>query len=284
MDTELQKLIQAFKKRTKDFILITGSFVLLGIGYALYTPQIYQATLVMIPNSDQKSLSSNIDSLASQFGVSGLIGRGNQNFSMKNKEVAEAILFSRIFIEKFIEDKNLMPILFADKWDEKNNKWKVSKSSIPKFEEAYRIVSKDIVSLSTDARTGIMTLRVQWTDKKLVADWANSMINMVNNNIRDLAISESEASILYLKNELESTQLSELKMVLYKLIEQDISNISLAKSQENYAFKILDPARVPNKRIKPKRTQIVISSSIFGFLISLLIIFVRDFYFIKNND
>ena len=284
MDKELQKLIQVIKNSTKDIILITSCFVVLGIAYALLATQIFQATLTMVPNTDEKSLSSNLDNLASQFGVSGLIGGGNQNFSMKNKEVSETILFSQAFIEEFINEKNLMPILFEEKWDKEKNTWNVPKDSIPPFEEAYRIITADVISLSTDIRTGVMTFKVTWTDKVLVADWANSMINMVNDNIRDRTISESEASIRYLKKELESTQLSELKVVLYNLIEQDIRNISLAKSQGDYAFKILDPARVPNKRIKPHRKQIVLSSSLFGLLISFIIIFLRDFYFIKNND
>ena len=203
---------------------------------------------------------------------------------MKNKEVSETILLSKAFIEEFINDKNLMPILFEKKWDKDKNTWKVSKDSIPPFEEAYRIMTEDVLSLSTDIRTGVMTFKVTWTDKVLVEDWANSMINMVNDNIRDRSISEYEASISYLKKELESTKLSDLKVVLYNLIEQDIRNISIAKSQENYAFKVLDPARVPNKRIRPKRTQITISGGIFGLLISFIVIFLRESYFIKNDD
>jgi capsular polysaccharide biosynthesis protein len=284
MDKEIKKVIQVIKSQFKEIVMISSLFVIVSIIYALLATQIFQARLIMVPNSDQVSIQGNISQLASQFGVTGLVGGGNSDFSFKNKEVSTTILLSRNFIDRFITEKNLMPILFEDKWDAQEQKWSVSENSIPKFGEAYRIFTEEIFNLSTDIRTGVITLDVRYHDRYLVADWANSIVKMVNDDIRERSIKESKARIRYLEEELKSTQINDLRVVLYKLIEEDIRDISIANSQENFAFKILDPARVPHKRVSPKRTQIVISSSIFGFFIALIFAFIREKKFVKRND
>ena len=92
-----------------------------------------------------------------------------------------AILESRTFSESFIQEKNLMPILFSDDWDEENNSWKDDDS--PSMWDAHNEM-KDILSISKDRRTGLMELAVEWKDPILAAEWANDAVTKLNNYMR----------------------------------------------------------------------------------------------------
>ena len=54
--------------------------------------------------------------------------------------------------------------------------------------------------------------------------------------------------------------------VIYNLIEEQTKNIMLANVREEYAFKIVDPAIVPEIRVRPARRKIAIMGLLVGLL------------------
>jgi len=53
------------------------------------------------------------------------------------------------------------------------------------------------------------------------------------------------------------------------LIEELTKKVMIANVREEYAFKIIDPAVVPEMKYKPSKRNIVIISFLFGLIISL---------------
>ena len=63
-----------------------------------------------------------LSKLASQFGgVADILSFGG---SSNQKAEAIAILQSRVLTETYIREQNLLPILFASKWDATKGEWK----------------------------------------------------------------------------------------------------------------------------------------------------------------
>ena len=52
----------------------------------------------------------------------------------------------------------------------------------------------------------------------------------------------------------------------------------LANVREEYAFKIIDPAVVPDMRSKPQRRKIVILGLLLGVVFGSLLVLVKDYY------
>jgi len=50
----------------------------------------------------------------------------------------------------------------------------------------------------TDPKTGLVTLSITWNDPNIAAKWANGLVRMANDYLRDQAIEESERNIAYL--------------------------------------------------------------------------------------
>jgi LPS O-antigen subunit length determinant protein (WzzB/FepE family) len=52
----------------------------------------------------------------------------------------------------------------------------------------------------------------------------------------------------------------------------------LTMVKKEYVLKTIDPAQVPDTKDKPKRALIVVLGTIFGGLVSMLIVLTRYFY------
>ncbi len=119
-ETSLLEYWDAIVKRKFTVTLIT--LVTTGVALAaafLMTP-IYRAETLLAPVSEEQS--AGLQTLASQFGdlaaLAGInVGRGKD----KTAEYVAA-LKSRAASVAFIKEQNLMPVLFADKWDKANKR------------------------------------------------------------------------------------------------------------------------------------------------------------------
>jgi len=114
-----------------------------------------------------------------------------------------------------------------------------------------------------DKKTGLVTLGIEWADPGQAAAWANALVVRVNAELRARAVAESERSIAYLREQLHKANLEELRLALANLIK----GITFAKATEEYAFKIIDPAVVPERRIKPKRALMVVLGGVLGLML-----------------
>ena len=102
----IRTLLQAWKTIVGITILCTG----LAVAYALYAPEVFKAETLLAPAQEEKSGAS---SALSQFG--GLAAMAGISIpSSSNIERVLATLETRVFLKKFIEEKNLLPVIFED--------------------------------------------------------------------------------------------------------------------------------------------------------------------------
>ena len=94
--------------------------------------------------------------------------------------------------------------------------------------------------------------------------------------MRRLDIAEAEKSIGYLTDALEKTAIADMQQIFYQLIEKQQQTKMLANVRDEYVFKVIDPAVVPEKKSGPKRALICLLLVTSAFLISCLVLIVRD--------
>jgi uncharacterized protein involved in exopolysaccharide biosynthesis len=243
---------------------ITGFCTVLAVAAALLMQPVYRAEALLLPVTDGSSRS--LGQFAGQFGV--LAQLAGPAFSATGETAAAlATLESRALIETFIEENKLLPVLFSPRWDEHGRSWLISDpSEIPTLHDGYDQFRK-ILTVVEQKKTGLVKVMIDWRDPGLAAVWVNDLVTRANRMLRDRAIQESEQHLDYLNAELGKTSVSELRQSLFSLIEAELKRAMLAKGNDQYAFKVLDPAIVPNKRHSPKRRQIVV----IGFAVGLLL-------------
>jgi uncharacterized protein involved in exopolysaccharide biosynthesis len=189
-----------------------------------------------------------------------------------------AVLKSRDFLWKFVQEKKLMPILFEDEWDKAANRWKKNDpKKQPGQLTVHRLFVKDgLMNVETEKKTSLITVSIEWEDPKLAAEWANSMIDYLNQYLAERSIQRSERNLKYLNEALSKAQVEDFRKALLDLITQDTKNAMLATAQKDFGFKVIDPAVEPDKKAKPKRAIIVLLSAVLAGFIAILVAFFSE--------
>jgi len=270
-EINLLDLWKVLAEQKKLIILTTVISMVLAIAYALLATPIYRAEILLSPVTKEKV--GGLGALAGQFG--GLASLAGIELGSRGGSVEEAIatLKSREFTNNFIKDEKLMPVLFENKWDKNNNQW-INIAEPPTFWDAYKKFNL-MRAINQDKKTGLIKLTIDWSDPVLAAEWADKLVARVNSKLRQEAIRSSEKSIKYLEAELQKTSVIEVKESIYGLIEAQTKTKMLANTQEEYAFRVLDRAVVPEEKIKPRRVLIVLIGFFIGGMIGVFVAFIR---------
>lgn len=269
---DLWRVLVRYKVMTISIALFTT--VAVAAASFLMTP-IYRAEALLAPVSDSQQ--NSMSAIASQFGGLASLAGINLGSGGSNTDQVLASLSSRSFIGDFIADKNLMQVLFADKWDARTKTWKVeSPDDVPTALDAYRLFNEDVLKVDADKKTGLVTLAIEWQNPRQAALWANELVDRINRHEKQFAIKDAEKSITYLKKQLAKTSVVEMRQAIYQLMEAETKKIMLANVRDQYAFKVIDPAVVPEKKIKPKRALIAVLGLMLGLLVSILCALLRS--------
>ena len=276
-EISLIDIVRALVRFRWTLLITTATITVIAVIAALIITPIYRAEVLMI-SVDNESMGE-LSGLAGQIGgLSSLVGldlSGNQGIIVEGV----ATLNSREFTVDFIEEQNLLPVLFAEEWDEDNGDWITSNpDEVPTLQDGFRLFDT-LRFVNEDPGSGLVTLAIEWTDREMAANWANLLADRVNRLLRQRAIEQAEKSLDYLRKELETTNKVEIQQAIYRLIEKSISEIMLANVREEYAFRIVDPAAVLEEedRIWPKRKLIVFMGLLLGLFMGALLALLRNF-------
>lgn len=247
---------------------ITLAFAVLSVVYALMATEWYRAEVLLAPAEER-----NISPLQTQLG--GIAALAGMTFSAGDSVEAVATLKSREFARDFIEERGLLPVLFADDWDPDEQRWLIDDpGDQPDIRDAVRRFHEDILRVDEDRATGLVTLAIEWTDPEVAAAWASVLVERLNSRLRERALKEAETNVVYLQNEMAKTNLVTLQQAVGRLLESELQNLMLARGTQEFAFRIIDPAQPPDRRVRPKRALIAIVGTLAGGVFSLIWVFL----------
>ena len=219
----------------------------------LATP-IYRAEIQFSPVDDNNSSESLTTLLPGALRSANL---GLFGGSSRRAEIAEGVatLKSPQFTIEFITENDLMPVLFAGRWDAETLDWAVDDpEDVPTLIDGYAFFNNEIRSV-VEGDDGIITLAIEWRDPDISAGWANKLIAKLNLRLRTRAIDEANQTIEYLEEELKKTNVVEIQQAIYSMMENQIKIGTIANVREEFAFKVISPA-IPtdaDRFVKPRR-------------------------------
>jgi uncharacterized protein involved in exopolysaccharide biosynthesis len=255
-------------------LIIVAAATLLAISAALFVTKKYQADLVISPVSSEQA-SSQLGALVSQFGgLASLAGISGAKDTKTSESLA--VLQSEALTQAYIERNNLLPILFASKWDAARKQWRGSDpAKIPTLWRGNEYFGKNVRTVTTDAKTGLVTLSITWTDPVLAAKWANELVAYANEVLQSKAIREADRNIAYLNDEARKTEVVEVRQAIYSLLQTEINKAMLARGTDEYALKTIDPAFVPERPYFPNFIIWTLIGFLSGLFLSLSALFIR---------
>jgi uncharacterized protein involved in exopolysaccharide biosynthesis len=275
-EISLRELLEVLWKGRWLAACITGVCAMLAVVAVWLAPTKYKAVVVLSPASEGSGSDQlgRIGSLTSQLGGLASLAGISMTANLKKAE-SVAVLQSAALTQKFIEDNDLLPVLYEKQWDAKGKRWnEPNPQKVPTLWKANEDFSANIRAV-TDTKSGLVTMTITWTDPQLAAQWANGLVKMTNDYLRAKAIDQAERNIAYLNTQANKTDVVAVKQVIYSILETEINRAMLARGSDEYAFKIVDPAVAPETSTSPRPKLWIAGGIIAGLFLSVLAAFVR---------
>ena len=236
----------------------------IGAVVSLQMRNVYRSKVLVVPVTQM----SGVGGFRNQLGGLAALAGIDLGGSGERKDEYIATLTSDGFAREFIVAEGLLPTLTAERQGIFGNLLRGGHA--PTLADAVDVFTSDVTDISVDRKTGLVTLSVDWFEPALAAQWANRMIDRVNQKLREEAVRDSARSIEYLNRELQKTDVVELRKAIFEVIENQVNNAMLANVQSEYAFKVIDQAVPSDKKHKvaPRRSVITIACALGGILLA----------------
>ncbi|EGR1480384.1 LPS O-antigen length regulator [Vibrio parahaemolyticus] len=291
-EIDLRELLGALWKGKWIIIATTFVFAVGSVLYALSLPNIYKSDALLAPA--ESSGSGGLSKMAGQLGgLAALAGVNLGAGESSQTDLAVQVMKSRQFVEAFINKHDLLvPLMAAKGWDLANNKLILDeelynpttgkwlrepnglRGATPTAQEAFEVFSKEVLNVSQDKESGLYTVSVKNYSPYIAQQWVNWLIEDINKVMRERTIAETSQNLAYLNAQLQKTAVTDMQSTFYKLIEEQTKSLMLAEVQEEFIFKIVDPAVVPEQKDGPKRAMICVLGTFLGGMLSVAIVLV----------
>ena len=262
MDISVASIFGGFRARWALFVVsILTAWAAAGTYLVYAQPQYFaQADFYYADRSDRitPEFNTGIASLAASVGLGKPPTTG--------REIALAILNSRQLMRAFIEKYKLLPVLFAEKWDSTKETWTVAPDKVPTAALDGVEKFKNILTVSDDSLTGVISVAIRFSRRDIVASMANNFVALADDTQRMRALQESQESLNYLEEQLGKTRVTELRASFTTLIEQELQRITLTQITGRFAFPVIDTAIQPKDPVWPRPVLLLAIVTFLGLV------------------
>ena len=289
-EIDLVGLLKLIWESKRIIIATTAVFSIVAVIYSFSLPNIYESKALLSPvNEDMGSNQSmgNVAGLANLAGIN-ISNAANSN-SIKAIKKAETISF---FKDNILPNIFLPDLMAVKSWDAETNTIfydtdnfdNESQSFIqtPSAQESYKEF-KDIFQLSQNYDTGFVTVSIKHQSPFISQEWTDLIVNQINEFFRIKDKREAQAAMDFLNAQMVQTSFNEIKLVIAQLLKNRMQQLTLIEANDFYIFSYLDPPMVMEEKIEPNRLSLSILGAIFGGLLGILYVIIREFFNTKKD-
>ncbi len=292
-EIDLREIFEVLWQGKRLIIYITLFFSMVSILYALSLPNIYRSEALLAPAQKDDNLMNAMQGLS---GLAGLAGFSIPEGSASQSDQALEVLNSRSFFkDKVFPNINLPDLMANPRWDPKNNtlsydndlydnkkkKWVrevgFPYQVIPTAQESHDYFIGNVLNVNNDITTGFVTLSIEHVSPFIARDWAELMINEINEQFRVRDLELALSSITYLNNQIAMTNVVEVRQALSELLQNQMQTSMLTDANPDYVFSVLDPPVPSELKERPRRSIIVILATALGAVLGAIFVFVRNY-------
>jgi uncharacterized protein involved in exopolysaccharide biosynthesis len=300
-EIDLRELFAVIWQGKWLIIAITAIFAIGAVIFAIKQPNIYKSEALLAPASAEQG-GGGLAALAGQFG--GLASMAGINLGggggADKTQMAIEVMKSRQFTSDFIQKHNILPDLMAVKewnladntlayndelYNRAENKWLREVNAPfkpePSMQEAYKEFSK-VIAVNAAKDTGMVTISVEHVSPAIAQQWVTWLVQDINRVMKERDVAEAMRSTEFLNQQIEQTNVADIRTILYKLIEEQAKTIMFAEVRDEYVFKTIDPALVPEEKAGPKRALICVLGTMLGGMLGVMLVLIR--HFVRKED
>lgn len=261
-ESSLVPLLKARRHLIVAFAVCCG---VLSFISAYLSPRIFRAEALIVPIGARDTFGV-ADSLQSLSGLALLEVRASRPAD------SVALLGSRSVAEQFIEDQGLVEVLGAIgllgfRYRE------------PTKERAFRYFDTRVRRVR-EIRTGLIAVAMDWPNPREAAKWSNEFIAMADEVARMRAVADSERAIEHLDRVADQTALVTVRQAMYRALETEIQGQIATLMNQEFAFRVIDPAVEPDSEnpVKPNTALIAVMGSLGGACLGIFFALLASAY------
>lgn len=277
-EINLLDLLLVLARNKAMIIKATFLAALLSVAYALTLDNVYTGTTKILPPQQSQSSAS---ALLSQIG--GLAGMAGGALGIKNpNDLYVAMLQSRNVMEKIAKRFDLQAVYGQE-----------GLTGTLKVLEANLKV--------TSGKDGVITVEVDDLEPKRAADMANAFIEELDKLLHTYSLTDASQKRTFFEQQmrqakdkltdaevrLDKTPTTSLQYMdamrnlkyqeaVWEILAKQYEMAKLDEAKDFPLIQVLDKAAPPEKKSKPKRSLIVILTTMVAFFVAVIWVFVRE--------
>jgi len=251
--------------RWQIFGIAFGAGLLLLITL-IFVPNRYTATAVISPSPEDISKDTSLGGFA-VFG--GLFG-GTERIEDLEAVFNSGDLTARVFKKYF-----LWPVVFPRDFDPKTGKLKVSLLDRIWGEENYKDptdwdairAAEDYLTVSVNRKFGHLTISFESFSPEWSAKITSFYLEEAKNRLQEEALARAMKNKKFIEEQISKTLDALTRDRLFNIYGKEVEKEMLARNREQFAFKIIDRPKVPDRKSGPRRLIL----SAFMMVIALMV-------------
>lgn len=292
-ELNLYEIINIFFRKKFLIIFITSLSAFLSVFYALNQEDIYESSALLVPNEGSSSQSQSLSGLSSMASLAGINLQSSGTVSKANLTIE--IIKSREFFKHISNFDNVYaeltslefydPILkksFYNEeiYDSSLNEWLTDGSGLTLKPNFYKAYENYLFSLSifNNNKTGFIHLSFQHQNPEFTKFFTDLIIRELNLNMKNKDLNQSSRAIEYLYDQLTNDSYVAINKPISSMIESNLYTKMMASIDSEYFISIVDAPYVPEFKIAPIRWLICIIGTISGFIVSLILVLLIQYF------
>jgi len=232
-----------FKEVRRQWLLFLIVFlvcVLSSILVSIIASPRYEAEITLMPVAqlDENSPNSGINVVTS------LLGKGSVSSDIPAWSEAVIVMQTRAFSKDFIVSQNITNFLI--KYYGYDNKWEdlTEAQKIVRLDQVARKWTENSIKIAQDEFTNVITFSVNYSDRKLAAEWATLYVRDINARMKKYLIEDTEHKISFYRERIREEKVADIRISLIELLSSAMQQKALIDTRDEIVLRTVDPADV----------------------------------------
>jgi len=302
---DLKALLNAMRRLKYLLIIICSTVIVFDAIYLYFTENEYKVSATIMPLQGQRNFT--VPFFEKAFEIKEFENLLSANlpayFQDLNTMYLCSVMESRDFTIRLVEKNNLLPEIYANRWDHRQKKWichNTTKTPSSFWHFIYRIIGKPPIKCPPTPLQGAefllkqttfvknprqtMFIRIEFIhpSQSFAFKILNLYLQELDRYLREKEFIRADANIRYLNEIIQVAKNEDIRKGLLRVRNSQLLIKKYSKGINDFAFQVIDPPIRNDEPFKPRRKLLFFMS--LGISICLWFFIVYLTVFVKYNQ